>query len=270
MAVFGNSTSQQHSILAGYQRRANQMKARSTSKFNTVNLGSIRDSINDGYNRRFTKPYGDTADLQNKVKTWHDYSVNEVKNANDRLAQAEARLGKLEGKRLLLDELHKQIQDILVQLNDGDSTNLNLYGEKIREIKQKVDGNYNVGNYEQVRRYITDEIGRKNIKGTTTRWSDSSQGDWEYAKGSARKDIELAKEDVRRVSKVQESVHLKAVEDFMVDGRLIRESKTALVVTPLTTLLVGGLIAYGVYKLGSGTPINFSGSNKSAAMAVFK
>ena len=62
MAVFGNSTSQQHSILAGYQRRANQMKARSTSRFNTANLGNVADYINDGYNSRFTKSYDDSAE----------------------------------------------------------------------------------------------------------------------------------------------------------------------------------------------------------------
>ena len=269
MAVFGNSTSQKHSILAGYQRRANQMKARSTSRFNTANLGNIRDAVNDTYNKFLTKPYGDSADLQKKVKKWHDYSVNEVKNANDRLAQAQAKLGELEAKRLLLDNLHEEIENILVELNEGKSDNLNIYGQKINEVKQKVDGNYNVGNFEQVRRFITDKIGVKVVKGTETRWSVPEQGQWEWKKGTVKRDIVDAQEAVREVTKVRDSVHLKDVEDFMVDGRLMRESKGA-AVSLMTSLAVGGLIAYGVYKLGSGKGISFSGSNKSAAMAVFK
>ena len=269
MAYFGNSTSQQHSILAGYQRRANQMKARSTSKFNTVNLGNVADSINDGYNKRFTKPYGDSKTLRDRVQKWHNYSENEVKNANSRLEQARNRLGTLESKRLLLDEKHKRVEEILLELNEGNNQNMNEYGSLVREIKSKVDGNYNVGNYEQVRRFLSDSIGRKNIEGTNTRWVDASQGEWEYAKGSAKKDIELAKEDLDEVNKVQDSVHLKAVEDFMVDGRLMRESKTALIAIPSTAILVGGAIAYAMYLMRDKS-LNFSGSNKSAAMAVFK
>jgi len=269
MAVFGNSTSQKHSILAGYQRRANQLKARSTSRFNTANLGNILDWTNDTYNNYLTKPYGDTADLQKKVQKWHDYSVNEVKNANDRLAQAQARLGELEAKRVLLDALHEEIQNFLLEFNEGKNDNLNLYGQKIKEVKDKVDGNYNVGNYEQVRRYITDSIGTKVVKDTNTAWKVPAQGEWEWKKGTVRRDIIDAQEAVREVSKVQDSVHLKNVEDFMVDGRLMRESKGA-AVSLTTGLVFAGLIAYGVYKLGSGNAISFSGSNKSAAMAVFK
>ena len=272
MAVFGNSTSQKHSILAGYQRRANQMKARSTSRFNTANLGNVRDSINDGYNKLLTNPYGDSADLQKKVKTWHDYSVNEVKNANDRLAQATNRLGKLEAIRVFLDNGHADVTTLLENIRRGDSDNLTEYGEKVQEIRNHdpLLQLYEVTNYDKVRRYITDTIGIKVGEGTNTRWVTEAQGEWEWKKGTVRADKREAQELVKEVSKVQDSVHLKNVEDFMVDGRLMRESKTALVVTPITTILVGGLIAYGVYKLGSGNAIGFSGSNKSAAMAVFK
>ena len=52
MAVFSNSSNQKHSILAGYQRRANQLKARSTSRYNVgTNLGNVANRINDEYNQ---------------------------------------------------------------------------------------------------------------------------------------------------------------------------------------------------------------------------
>lgn len=272
MAIFGNSTSQKHSILAGYQRRANQMKARSTSRFNTANLGNVVDSINDGYNSRFTKAYGDSADLQDKVKTWHDYSVNQVKNANDKLKQAQDRLGRFQAAMLFLDNGHAEATDLLEQINRGESSNLNSYGVKVQEIRDydPLLNLYAVTNYAKVRRYIEHTIGLKVVKGTNTNWVNAAQGEWEWKKGTIRADIRDAKELVDEVNKVQDSVHLKNVEDFMVDGRLMRESKSALVFTPLTAIVVGGLIYYGVRKLGSGNAIGFSGSNKSAAMAVFK
>lgn len=269
MAVFGNSTSQKHSILAGYQRRANQMKARSTSRFNTANLGNVADSINDGYNSRFTKPYGDSADLQKKVKTWHDYSVNQVKVAESRVTQATNRMSDLKAKRLKMQLIDEEVQNIQLELAKGNQTNLNLLGSKIKE-GQTIDKKYNGTNGATVDRWFAATIGAKVIKGTNTPWVDDSQGQFEFKKGTAQRDIIEARAALREVEKVQDSVHLKDVEDFMVDGRLMRESKTALVVTPITTILVGGLIAYGVYKLGSGNAIGFSGSNKSAAMAVFK
>lgn len=272
MAVFGNSTSQKHSILAGYQRRANQMKARSTSRFNTANLGNVADSINDGYNSRFTKPYGDSADLQNKVKTWHDYSVNQVKDANDKLKQAQDRLGRFEAVRLFLDNGHIEVTELLEKIRKGESGNLDEYSKKILDIRNydSLLKLYQVTNYDKVRRYLTDTIGVKVVEDTNTKWVNAAQGPWEWKKGTIRADIRDANELVDEVNKVQDSVHLKNVEDFMVDGRLMRESKTALVFTPLTALVVGGLIYYGVRKLGSGNAIGFSGSNKSAAMAVFK
>ena len=269
MAVFGNSTSQKHSILAGYQRRANQMKARSTSKFNTANLGNVADSINDGYNNRFTKPYGDSKVLQDKVKTWHDYSVNQVKTANDRLAQAYNRMSSLKSKRTEMKIIDEQVQDAQIQIGKGDNTNINILGKLILS-GQKIDKNYNGSNGATVDRYLAGQIGAKVVKGTNTPWVNEAQGPFEWKVGSAQRDIDDARAAVREVEKVSDSVHLKEVEDFMVDGRLMRESKTALVVTPLTTILVGGLIAYGVYKFGSGNAIGFSGSNKSAAVAVFK
>ena len=248
------------------------MKARSTSRFNTANLGNVRDFVNDGYNKLLTKPYGDSADLQDKVKKWHDYSVNEVKNANDKLAQASNRIGELEGIRLFLDNGHAEVIDLLEEIRKGNNDNLTEYGEKVQEIRNhhSLLQLYQVTNYDKVRRYLTDTIGIKVVKGTNTRWLTEAQGEWEWKKGTVRADKKEAQELVKEVSKVQDSVHLKNVEDFMVDGRLMRESKTALVVTPLTTLVVGGLIAYGVYKFGSGKSVSFSGSNKSAAMAVFK
>ena len=87
MAIFGNTSSQQHSILAGYQRRANQLKARSTSRYNVgTNLGNVANRINDGYNKRFTKPYGEPEVLQQKVNKWVAHTEDNVRKATNTLS----------------------------------------------------------------------------------------------------------------------------------------------------------------------------------------
>ena len=86
----------------------------------------------------------------------------------------------------------------------------------------------------------------------------------------ARKELADANTANEKALQVSDKVHLKAVGDFMVDGRLVRESKVALMFTPLTialTLGAAGVLYYGFLQGGS-TTRTVSG-NKSAAMAVF-
>ena len=259
MAYFGNSTDQAHSILAGYQRRANQLQARSTSRYNVgVNLGSVSDRINAAYSNRLSRPYGDSKVLRDRVNTWADYSENEVNNAQNKLTQAKDRIGALNAQLSAFDTLHNAIQQILIKINDGNQSveDMKSYGNMVQQVRgskpvnvssYEVDlSSYDVDNVEKMRKKITDAI------------------------GTAMSDKVLAKEAIDKVNKVQNSVHLKAVEDFMVDGRLMRESKTALVITPLTAIAVVGvgLWAYRQF-FRTKSPVNFSGSNKSAAVAVF-
>ena len=116
MAYFGNSTDQTHSILAGYQRRANQLQARSSSRYNVgVNLGSVSDRINDAYSNRLSRPYGDTKVLRDRVNKWSDYAENQVNNALTKLTQAKDRIGDLNAQLIEFDSLHNGIQNILVK-----------------------------------------------------------------------------------------------------------------------------------------------------------
>jgi len=83
--------------------------------------------------------------------------------------------------------------------------------------------------------------------------------------------ILLAEEALRTVHDITDKVYMKDVEDFMIDGRLMRESKAAVIVTPTTALLtlLGVGVLYYKFFQPSKTP-SFRGGNKSAAMAVFK
>ena len=272
MAYFGNSTDQTHSILAGYQRRANQLQARSTSKYNLgVNLAGPLDMINDTYNNRLTKSYGDSKVLRDRVNTWADYSENEVMSAQSKLDQARDKVAELRANIIKLNADHDEVQKILFRINAGtqSTTDIASYGLLVQSIKKEIDSNYNVDNFESIRSKIQKSLDSRVVKGTKKQWLQPSDGKWEYASGTAMHDTVMAKEAKAEVDKVQDSVHLKSVEDFMVDGRLMRESKTALVITPLTAIAVVGVGLWAYRQFFRDKPINFGGNNKSAAVAVF-
>ena len=120
MAVFSNSSSQKHSILAGYQRRANQLKARSTSRYNVgVNLGSLRDRINDEYNERFAPPYGDPKKLQDKVNKWMDHQEKVLVASSRRRKAASARVAAAVNNQNKVVEAHKEITAELQKVAQG-------------------------------------------------------------------------------------------------------------------------------------------------------
>lgn len=248
MAVFSNSSSQKHSILAGYQRRANQLKARSTSRYNVgVNLGSLRDRINDEYNERFAPPYGDPKKLQDKVNKWMDHQEKVLVASSRRRKAASARVAAAVNNQNKVVEAHKEITAELQKVAQGRAEEVDA--NKVAKntlIIQKIEKDYTPNSFEVIDTRLKQKV------------------------TDARKELVLAEEANAKALQVSDKVHLKAVEDFMVDGRLVRESKVALMFTPLTiglTLGAAGVLYLGFLQ-GGKTTRTVSG-NKSAAMAVF-
>jgi hypothetical protein len=79
---------------------------------------------------------------------------------------------------------------------------------------------------------------------------------------------DLARQEYNNATDVLDNVHMKNVEDWMVAGPLMRESKAAMVVSPAMILLgvVGTVFLYEKYSTRG--PRKATG-NKSAAYAVF-
>tara|TARA_B100001250_G_scaffold408354_1_gene430617 strand:+ start:73 stop:825 length:753 start_codon:yes stop_codon:yes gene_type:complete len=249
MAIFSNSSSQQHSILAGYQRRANHLKARSTSRYNVgVNLGSLRDEINDRYNSRFTKPYGNPQDLQRKVQKWVQHETKNVQSANRRLKAASANLAKLVENQKTIAQAHADITVETAKAAAGriDEVDANKIAEKTAIVKA-IDNQYRVNNYVDIMKKQSDAI------------------------EVARKKKAAAEATQDTVTDVTDKVYMKDVEDFMVDGRLMRESKFAIMGIPATvglTMLAAGVIYFGFLQPNKPKRKTVHG-NKSAAVAVF-
>jgi|MDSW01.2.fsa_nt_gb hypothetical protein len=248
MAVFSNSSNQKHSILAGYQRRANQLKARSTSRYNVgTNLGSIKDRINDEYNQRFAPPYDDPKKLQDKVNKWMNHQEKVLAASSRRRKAASARVATAVNNQNTVLEAHKEITAELQKVAQGRAEEVDA--NKVAKntlIIQKIEKDYTPGGFEVIDTRLKQKV------------------------TDARKELADANTANEKALQVSDKVHLKAVEDFMVDGRLVRESKVALMFTPLTialTLGAAGVLYYGFLQGGS-TTRTVSG-NKSAAMAVF-
>tara|TARA_B100000287_G_C20620196_1_gene775667 strand:- start:172 stop:918 length:747 start_codon:yes stop_codon:yes gene_type:complete len=247
MAVFSNSSNQKHSILAGYQRRANQLKARSTSRYNVgTNLGSIKDRINDEYNQRFAPPYDDPKKLQDKVNKWMNHQEKVLVTSSRRRKAESARVATAVNNQNKVLEAHKEINAELQKMAQGraEEVDANKVAKNTRII-QEIDKTYTPESFEVVDTRLKQKV------------------------IDARKRLVLAEEANAKALQVSDKVHLKAVEDFMVDGRLVRESKAAGMIglTTLLTLGAAGVIYYGFLQ-GGKTTRRVSG-NKSAAMAVF-
>lgn len=246
MAYFGNSTDQAHSILAGYQRRSNQLQARSTSRYNVgVNLGSIKNRINDKYNKHLAPKYGNPQELQNKVQDWVQHQEKDVVAAVNRVKKASGKLAQAINDQNTVINAHKDIAADMASFAKGDDVDANKIAEKTKIIKV-IDNTYSPANFKAVNTRLTQKV------------------------TDARVVKAAALEAHRKVYEVTDKVYLKDVEDFMVKGRLVRESKVALMFTPLTialTLGAAGVLYYGFLQGGS-TSRRVTG-NKSAAMAVF-
>jgi len=247
MSYFGSAgpaNRTRHSVLAGYQRRSNQLKARSTSRYNVgVNLGNIADRLNDGYNTRMTPAYGKPEVLQRKVNAWQNQVDTNVRKARFNLTTARELKGKHEAQLTVISENHAYIADQLKKMPEEiDADNV----ATARLAVQEVDSSYNIINYETVYANKQAEIKADAIS---------------VAKARAAQDT---------INDVTDKVYMKGVEDFMVDGRLMRESKAAIVVVPATAFLVAAGI--GILYFGFLQPkktLRFGSGNKSAAMAVF-
>ena len=276
MAVFSNSSSQKHSILAGYQRRANQLKARSTSRYNVgTNLGSVADTINDRYNKsRFTKPYGEPIVLENKVRAWRIQVDDNLDKAKTRLAtlrkdkvdhQTELKI--LEDNHAIVKEqLLLQSQERYEEMETGKIVNAQVAIREIDDFKS-----YTAFNYPTLRNRKRRQISYVKTNVDNKDWGVLALPDNKYEDpNSDTGKILLAEETLRTVNDVTNRVYMKDVEDFMVDGPLMRESKTVAMVVPTTAILTAlgiGFLYYGFFQPKAS--IGFKGGNKSAAMAVF-
>jgi hypothetical protein len=279
MSYFGTSGPPSriaHSIAAGYQRRANQLQARSTSNYNVgVNLGSVKDRINDGYNKRFTKPYGQPQVLQNKVAKWVKHTEDNVETATTRLATFRKNKVDHQTELKILDDNHAIVKAQLMLQAEGryqemNITQINIANEAIKTIGDFKT--YTPFNYSTLRNKKRRQISYVKTNEDNKDWGVLTLPDNKYEDpNSDTGKILLAEEALRTVHDITDKVYMKDVEDFMVDGRLMRESKAAVIVTPTTallTLLGVGVLYYNFFQ-PSKTP-SFRGGNKSAAMAVFK
>ena len=278
MAIFGNTSSQQHSILAGYQRRANQLKARSTSRYNVgTNLGSVANRINDGYNKRFTKPYGEPEVLQQKVNQWGTHTEDNVRKATNTLSTLRKQKAEAQEKLAVMDEFHPTAKKQLQLVSSDEETEVRQFDSNaLAEAQNKIKAipefkSYNVFNGDTLRRKMARSIRFVKPNKDGKDWGILAQPNDSYLDpNSFDGKIVLAEDALRKVHDVTDRVYMKDIEDFMVDGRLMRESKTAIMVAPTTAILTAlgiGVLYYGFFQPKAS--IGFKGGNKSAATAVF-
>lgn len=191
-----------------------------------------------------TPAYGKPEVLQRKVNAWQDQVSSNVRKAKVNLVKARELKATHEVQLKVISDNHAYIASELVKMPEAIDAN------KVAEARaaiQAVDASYNIINYETV--YGSKQ---KEIKADAI----------EVAKARVAQD---------KVNDVTDKVYMKDVEDFMVDGRLMRESKAAIVVVPTTAFLVAAGI--GILYFGFLQPkktLKFGSGNESAAMAVFK
>tara|TARA_Y100000592_G_C5467873_1_gene317743 strand:+ start:1165 stop:1980 length:816 start_codon:yes stop_codon:yes gene_type:complete len=270
MSYFGTSGPKSnfaHSIAAGYVRRNNLQNARKMSPFGS--LGSeplklstfntkkaidntiatrgvnIRDRANNFYNSKFTNPYGSPAELYDKVSKWKQHEEEVVFAKKKKLQAKQSILTALGQDRIHLANTHSEIKAELDKAAEGRAEEVD--NEKVNRLTleiQEYAPSYNFFNY----------------KGIATELSTG----WKAALGER----DAAQREYDSATKVLDNVHMKGVEDWMVKGPLMRESKTALMVTP-AMLALGALGAIYVGVLARKYQPPAARGNKSAAFAVF-
>lgn len=275
MGYFGTSgpkSSFAHSIGAGYQRQLNLNNARKTSPFgrlgevvksgneplklstfntskavnNTIETRgrNILDRANDAYNTKVASRYGPVNELFNKVDTWRAYEADVVSARKRDYEVATARHTAMSEKIVMLEDGHGLISanvDLIAD-NRAKEVDFEKHNNKLAEIKS-VFPSYSPSTYNEVMSAAKADLNALAVK------------------------KETAKTRFRNATVVLDRVHMKGVEDWMVDGPLMRESKTALVVTPIM-LGLGFVAAYYAFKPGR-TSTRSPTANKSAAFAVF-
>lgn len=273
MSYFGTSGPKSdfnRSIGAGYVRRLNLQSQRNTrgigsigqaplklSTFNTSKAVrntidtkgvNIKDRLNDWYSGKFPEQYGDVNQLFNKVNAWRDHEskVVSVKRAQKIAAEekhATFALNVTEMYRLdnivqnefqlITDGRHQEADNNKVQQAINDAGAMGAPFNK-----------YNGLNFSSVKSSMLKEVGQLRVK------------------------RDIARKEYNNATDVLDNVHMKNVEDWMVAGPLMRESKAAMVVSPAMILLgvVGTMYVYEKLKIKG--PRKATG-NKSAAYAVF-
>lgn len=301
MSYFGTSGPRSdfnRSIGAGYVRRLNLDAQRNTrgigsigqaplklSTFNTrkaidntiATRGvNIRDRLNNWYNSKTPDQYGDVNQLLAKVRAWENHASKVVMVKLQQKQVAEARHAAF---ALDVDEMYKlndRVKEQFQLITDGRSqeANDNIVTESIKEAA-KLDNKYKDSTLDTYIPGYSNIFGKYtglNFKSVEISMLEYAGGKFD-ADGNVLKAGLLQKRSVARkehtnATEVLDRVYVKDVEDWMVSGPLMRESKTALVISPL--MLSIGVLG-GVYlmdKFAKRGPRKATG-NKSAAYAVF-
>lgn len=275
MSYFGTSGPRSdfnRSIGAGYVRRLNLDAQRNTrgigsigqaplkvSTFNTSKAVkntidtrgvNIKDRLNDWYSGKFPEQYGDVNELFNKVNAWRDH---ESKVVSAKRAQKIAAEEKHATFALNVTEMYRLDGDVQLE-----------FGKVATGAYTQIEANNNV---------VEDAVNAAAAMGSPfNKYNGLNFGEVETAMlkqaGVLRVKRDLARKAYNNATDVLDKVHMKNVEDWMVAGPLMRESKAAMVVSPAMILLgvVGTMYVYEKLKIKG--PRKATG-NKSAAYAVF-
>lgn len=270
MSYFGTSGPKSnfaHSIAAGYVRRSNLQNARKTSPFgslgneplklstfntkkaidNTIATRgvNIRDRLNNYYTDKFTKPYGSPAELYDKVGKWKMHEEEVVFAKKKKLQAKESIVAALIVDIRHLDTTHSEIKAELDKAAVGRAEEVD--NEKVvkltAEIQQYASG-YDFFNYTTIKKELA------------------------TAKRAAQSERDAAQREYDTATDVLDNVHMKGVEDWMVRGPLMRESKAALVISPMM-LGIGVIGAFYIGALARKYQPPAASANKGAAFAVF-
>jgi hypothetical protein len=262
MAYFGTSGPKSnfgHSIGAGYQRQINLNNARKSSPFgrlgefstklaveNTIETRgrNLLDRANDSYNAKFTRPYGDVNEFKRKVDAWYAHEAEAMRRARNNLkkAQEKQRLAakNIADAQVANDAIKAELAKITA--NRPEEADMEKVAQLTSEI-QAIYPDYKVDNWATVKA-VAEADNKLLIQAVSTR----------------QKELDNA-------TVVLDRVHMKGVEDWMVDGPLMRESKTALMVSPIMFMAGAGIVAYYLSKQRKAK--RTATVNKSAAFAVF-
>lgn len=289
MSYFGTSgprSSFAHSIGAGYQRQLNLNNARKTSPFgrlgevvvksgneplklstfntskavrNTVETRgrNILDRANDAYNSKVASRYGSVNDLFNKVDNWRAYEAEVMFARRRDLDAISARYATLSKNIESLEENHNNIMAELDLINKGRAEEADLAKvSTLTNANRMMFPGYTTSTYRTIRSQAYRDLDGQ-FDPTTK----------ELVKAGLLQKKEEAKKKLRDATLVLDRIHMKGVEDWMVDGPLMRESKTALIVSPLMLGIGVAATAYAFTRVRKSK--RSPTANKGAAFAVF-
>jgi len=270
MSYFGTSGPKSnfaHSIAAGYVRRNNLNNARKTSAFgslgneplklstfntkkavdNTIATRgvNIRDRANNYYNAKFTRPYGSPAELYDKVSKWKLHEEEVVFAKKKKLEAKQSVVAALDVDIRHLDTTHSEVKAELDKAAVGRAEEVD--NEKVLKLQDEIRQyapSYDFFNYTAIKQELA------------------------TAKRAAQQERDVAQREYDTATDVLDNVHMKGVEDWMVRGPLMRESKAALVISPMM-IGVGVIGMFYLMKMTQTYQPPAARGNKSAAFAVF-